>query len=147
MNDVETTILLKKSQTTKATFFDKAILVHGNIMQDLTNRVTELKKEKKDIKEKYKEEKLHAKMLRTEINEMEHVLKKYKVAIKDEMMKKFRMETDWNFLDNMEMAIINQMIIQTKSNAEEMKEHFIKEIDSLKVSIKISSINVTLRIT
>lgn len=110
-----------------------SILVYGNVMQVLTNRVTELKKEKQDIKITYKSEKLLAKQLRTEINTMEHILKKYKVAIKDEMMKKFRMEMDWKFVDDMEMAIINFMIIQTQSNANKTKECFAKEIKSLEV--------------
>lgn len=110
-----------------------SILVYGNVMQVLTNRVTELKKEKHDIKITYKSEKLLAKQLRTEINAMEHILKKYKVAIKDEMMKKFRMEMDWKFVDDMEMAIINFMIIQTQSNANKTKECFAKEIKSLEV--------------
>lgn len=110
-----------------------SILVYGNVMQVLTNRVTELKKEKQDIKITYKGEKLLAKQLRTEINAMEHILKKYKVAIKDEMIKKFRMEMDWRFVDNMEMAIINFMIIQAQSNANKAKECFVKEIKSLEV--------------
>lgn len=104
-------------------------------MQVLTNRVAELKKEIDDIKDTFKDEKLLAKQLRTDINRMEHVLKKMKVAIKDEMIKKFKMETSWSFLDDMEMAIINCMIIQAKSNTEETKERFIKEIKLLEVSI------------
>lgn len=118
---------------TKAKLLENSILVYGNIMQVLTNRVAELKKEREDIKDVYKDEKSLAKQLRTEITAMEHVLKKYKVAIKDEMIKKFRMETDWSFLDDMEMAIINYMIIQAKSNADETKERFTKEIKSLEV--------------
>lgn len=110
-----------------------SILVYGNVMQVLTNRVTELKKEKQEIKIIYKGEKLLAKQLRTEINIMEHILKKYKVAIKDEMIKKFRMEMDWRFVDNMEMAIINYMIIQAQSNANKTKECFVKEIKLLEV--------------
>lgn len=110
-----------------------SILVYGNVMQVLTNRVTELKKEKQDIKITYKDEKLLAKQLRTEINAMEHILKKYKVAIKDEMIKKFRMEMDWRFIDDMEMAIINFMIIQAQSNVNKTKECFVKEIKSLEV--------------
>lgn len=118
----------------KAKLLKNSILVHGNVMQVLMNRVTELKEERKDIKNTYKNEKLLAKQLRTEINMTEHVLKNYKVAIKDELMKKFRMETDWNFLDDMEMAIINCMIIEAKSNAEEIEERFIKEVKLLEVS-------------
>lgn len=103
-------------------------------MQVLTNRVSELKKEINDIKYTYKDEKLLAKQLRTEINVMEHALKTIKVSIRDEMIKKFRMETDWSFLDDMEMSIINCMIIQAKSSAEETKERFAKEVKLLEVS-------------
>lgn len=118
---------------TKANMLNSSILVYGNVMQVLTNRVTELKKEREEIIDTYKNEKLIAKQLRAEINVMEHILKKYKVAIRDEMIKKFKIETDWNFLDDMEMAIINYMIIQAKSHTEETKENFIKEIKLLKV--------------
>lgn len=133
LNDIETTIVLNKSQMTKANMLNSSILVYGDVMQVLTNRVTELKKEREEIIDTYKNEKLIAKQLRMEINVMEQVLKKYKVAIRDEMIKKFKIETDWNFLDNMEMAIINYMIIQAKSYAEETKDNFIKEIKLLEV--------------
>lgn len=103
-------------------------------MQVLMNRVAELKEERKDIKKTYKNERSLAKQLRTEINMAEHILKNYKVAIKDELMKKFKMETEWSFLDDMEMAIINCMIIEAKSNAEEIEERFIKEVKCLEVS-------------
>lgn len=118
----------------KAKLLKNSILVYGNVMQVLMNRVAELKEERKDIKKMYKNERLLAKQLRTEISMEEHVLKNYKVAIKDELMKKFRMETEWNFLDDMEMAIINCMIIEAKSNAEEIEERFIKEVKFLEVS-------------
>lgn len=118
---------------TNAESLESAILVYGNIMQVLPNRVAELKKERQDIRDTYNNEKLLAKQLHTEINKMEHVLKKYKVAIKDEMIKKFKMETDWSFVDNMEMAVINYMIIQVQSNADERKEHFIRDIKLLEV--------------
>jgi len=117
----------------KAKLLESSILIHGNVLQVLTNRVAELKKEKQDIKNKYKEEISVAKQLRTEINVMEHILKKYKTTIKDEMIKKFRMETDWNFMNDMDMAIINYMIIQAQSNSEETKECFIKEVKLLEV--------------
>lgn len=118
----------------KAKLLKNSILVYGNVMQILMNRVAELKEERIDIKKTYKNERTLAKQLRTEINMTEHVLKNYKVAIKDELMKKFRMETEWNFLDDMEMAIINCMIIEAKSNAEEIEERFIKEVKRLEVS-------------
>lgn len=119
---------------TKAKLLKNSILVYGNVMQVLMSRVAELKEERKDIKKTYKNERSLAKQLRTEINMAEHVLKNYKVAIKDELMKKFSMETEWNFLDDMEMAIINCMIIEAKSNAEEIEERFIKEVKCLEVS-------------
>lgn len=133
LNDIEITVILNKSQMIKAKLLKSSILIHGNGLQVLTNRVTELKKEKQDIKNKYKEEIFVAKQLRTEINVMEHILKKYKTIIKDEMIKKFRMETDWSFINDMEMAIINYMIIQAQSNSEETKECFIKEVKLLEV--------------
>lgn len=133
LNEIETTVILNKSQMIKAKLLESSILIHGNVLQVLTNRVAELKKEKQDIKNKYKEEISVAKQLRTEINVMEHILKKYKTTIKDEMIKKFRMETDWNFMNDMDMAIINYMIIQAQSNSEETKECFIKEVKLLEV--------------
>lgn len=117
----------------KAKLLKNSILVYGNVMQVLMNRVAELKEERKDIKKTYKNERSLAKQLRTEINMAEHVLKNYKIAIKDELMKKFKMETEWNFLDDMEMAIINCMVIEAKSNAEEIEERFIKEVKCLEV--------------
>lgn len=135
LNDVETTVLLNKSQMGKTKFLSDSILVNENTIQDLTTRVTELKKEIKEMKHTYEAEKLLATQLRTEINEMEHVLKKYKVAVKDELIKKFGVETGWSFIDNMEMDIINCMIIQAKSNIDEKKEFFVAEIESLKVVI------------
>lgn len=134
LNDIETTVVLNKSQMTNAKLLENSILIYGNIMQVLTNRVTELKKEREDIADTFKNEKLLSKQFRAEINMMEQLLKKYKVAIKDEMIKKFRIESNWHFIDNMEMAIINYMIIQAKSNAGDMKERFAKEEKSLEVS-------------
>lgn len=126
----------------KAQFQNSSVLVNGNVMQVLANRVTELKKETDDIKYEYKSEKLNAKQLRTEINAMEQILKNYKVAIRDEMIKKFRIETDWSFLDDMEMAIINYMIVQAKSRPEETKERFINETKLLEVIVTCNIILV-----
>lgn len=130
---MEITIILNKSQMTKPKLLNNSILVYENVMQILTNRVTELKKEKQDIKKTWKSEKLLAKQLRKEINVLEQTLKNYKLAIKDEIMNKFRLETNWNFIDSMEMDIIKYMIIQAQSNADEMREHFIKEVKLLEV--------------
>jgi len=133
LNKVEVTSILNKSQICKNQLWNGTVLVIGNVTQDLANRVTELKKETESIKLEYKNETLNAKQLRTEINAMEQILKSYKVAIKDEMMKKLKIETDWSFLDDMEMTIINYMIIQAKSRTKETKEHFITEIKLLEV--------------
>lgn len=133
LNEVETTVILNKCQMIKAKLLENSILVQGNVLQVLTNRVTELKKEKQDLKNMYKEEQIVAKQLRTEINVMEHILKKYKTTIKNEMVKKFRIETDWDFINDMEMAIIKYMIIQDQSNVEETKKSFTKEIKLLEV--------------
>lgn len=126
----------------KAQLQNSSVLVNGNVMQVLANRVTELKKETDDIKYEYTSEKLNAKQLRTEINAMEQILKNYKVAIRDEMIKKFRIETDWSFLDDMEMAIINYMIVQAKSRPEETKERFINETKLLEVIVTCNIILV-----
>ncbi|XP_015370284.1 PREDICTED: uncharacterized protein LOC107166226 [Diuraphis noxia] len=142
LNDIKTTIVLNKSQITKDKLLKSCILLYGNVMQDLTNRVMDLKKEEKDIIYTFKNEKLVAKQFRTEIIKMENILKSYKIAIKDEMIKKFKIETDWNFLDEMEMTIINYMIIKSKSKAKDTKESFIQEIRLLenKISSKTESI-------
>jgi len=138
LNDVKTTIVLNKSQMTKAKLLKSCILLYENVMQDLTNRVMELKKEEKEIIYTFKNEKVVAKQFRTEITKMENILKSYKIAIKDEMIKKFKIETDWNFLDEMEMTIINYMIIKSKSKAKDTKEHFVQEIRLLEVLIHIT---------
>ncbi|XP_029344284.1 cilia- and flagella-associated protein 44 isoform X2 [Acyrthosiphon pisum] len=135
LNDVKTTIVLNKSQMTKAKLLKSCILLYGNVMQDLTNRVMELKKEEKEIIYTLKNEKVVAKQFRTEITKMENILKSYKIAIKDEMIKKFKIETDWNFLDEMEMTIINYMIIKSKSKAKDTKERFVREIRLLENKI------------
>ncbi|XP_022179157.1 uncharacterized protein LOC111039821 isoform X2 [Myzus persicae] len=142
LNDIKTTIVLNKSQMTKAKLLKCCILLYVNVMQDLTNRVMELKKEEKEIIHTLKNEKLVAKQFRTEITKMENILKNYKVAIKDEMIKKFKIETDWNFLDEMEITIINYMIIKSKSKAKDTKERFVQEIRLLenKISTKTESI-------
>ncbi|XP_025191573.1 uncharacterized protein LOC112591851 [Melanaphis sacchari] len=135
LNDVKTTIVLNKSQMTKAKLLKNCIVLYGNVMQDLTNRVMELKKEKKEIINTFKNEKLVAKQFRMEITKMENILKSYKIAIKDEMIKKFKIETDWNFLDEMEMTIIDFMIINSKSKAKDTKECFLREIRLLENKI------------
>lgn len=127
------TTIQKESEISKNQLWKSSVLLMGNVMQDLANRVPELEKETEGIKLEYKSEKLIAKQLRTEINAMEHVLKTYKVAIKDEMMKKFRIETDWSFLDDMEMAIINYMIAQAKSRTKETMDHLLTETKLLDV--------------
>lgn len=135
LNNVKTTIVLNQSQMTKAKLLKNCILLYGNVMQDLTNRVMELKKEEKEIMYTLKNEKVVAKQFCTEITKMENILKSYKIAIKDEMIKKFKIETDWNFLDEMEMTIINYMIIKSKSKAKDTKERFVREIRLLEVPI------------
>jgi len=129
---------LNKSQIAQDKLLKSCILLYGNVMQDLTNRVMELKKEEKEIIYTFKIEKIAAKQFRTEITKMENILKSYKIAIKDEMIKKFKIETDWNFLDEMEMTIINYMIIKSKSKAKDTKERFVREIRLLEVPIHIS---------
>lgn len=122
---------------TKVKLLKSCIVLYGNVMQDLTNRVMELKKEKREIIYTLKNEKLVAKQFCTEITKMENILKSYKIAIKDEMIKKFKIETDWNFLDEMEMTIISYMIINSKSKTKDTKEYFLREIRLLEVSIPI----------
>eukprot|EP00102_Acyrthosiphon_pisum_P018899 XP_016656109.1 PREDICTED: centromere-associated protein E [Acyrthosiphon pisum] len=112
LNDVKTTIVLNKSQMTKAKLLKSCILLYGNVMQDLTNRVMELKKEEKEIIYTLKNEKVVAKQFRTEITKMENILK-----------------------NEMEMTIINYMIIKSKSKAKDTKERFVREIRLLENKI------------
>lgn len=134
LNDVETTVVLRKSQMAKAKMLKKAILVHGNLLRDLVKRVTELKKESEAIKNDYEKEKLLARHLRAEVITLTNVIKKYKIDIKDEMIKKFKIENNWKFLDDMEMTIINYMIILAKSSVEKTKARYMKKINMIKVS-------------
>jgi len=137
LNDVYTTIVLYKSQITKAKSLKNSILLYGNVIQDLSNRAAELKKEEKEIINILKIEKLCAKKDRIEIAKMENDLKNIKIAIKDEMIKKFKTETKWSFLDQMEMTIIDYMIIKSKSEAKDSKERFIRELGILEVLYNI----------
>jgi len=118
---------------TKAKSLKNSILLYGNVIQDLSNRATELKKEEKEIIHILKNEKLCAKKDRIEIAKMENVLKNIKISIKDEIIKKFKTETNWKFLDEMEMTIIDYMIIKSKSESQDLKDHFIQEIRILEV--------------
>lgn len=118
---------------TKAKMLKKAILVHGNLMQDLAKRVTEIKIESEAIKNDYEEEKLLARHLRAEVITLKNTIQKYKLDIKDEMIKKFKIEKNWKFLDDMEMTIINYMIILAKSSVEKTKARYTKEINMIKV--------------
>lgn len=107
-------------------------------MQDLKYRVTELKKETDKIETMYKKEQLKAKWSRTEITKTKLELKKYKVAIKDEIMKKFKTVANWSFIDDMERTIISYMIINANSSAADITERFTKEIKLLKVLLLYS---------
>jgi len=133
LNNVYTTIVLYKSQISKAKSLKNSILLYGNVIQDLSNRAAELKKEEKEIINILKKEKLCAKKDRIEISKMENDLRNIKTAIKDEMIKKFKTITNWNFLDQMEMTIIDYMIIKSKSEAKDSKERFIRELKILEV--------------
>lgn len=133
LNDIYTTIVLNKSQISKAKSLKTSILLYGNVLQDLSKRTVELKKEEKDIIKTLKKEKLCAKKDRIEIAKMENVLKNIKIAIKDEMVKKFKTEIDWKILDQMEMTIINYMIINSKTNTRDTKKRFIRELKILEV--------------
>lgn len=111
-----------------------AILVNNNVMQTLENRVSELKEEKLNIIYAHKDERLQAKKLRIEIKKMNEDVKICKLAIKDEILKKCEMRKSWKLIDDMEVAIINNMIIQSPFNEKETREPFIKKIKLLKVS-------------
>jgi len=137
LNDIYTTIVLYKSQITKAKSLKNSILLYGNVVQDLSNRAAELKKEEKEIINILKKEKLCAKKDRIEIVKMENDLKNIKIAIKDEIKKKFKTETNWSFLDEMEMTIIDYMIIKSKSEAKDSKERFNRELRILEVLYNI----------
>lgn len=118
---------------TKAKLIKNLILINGNVMQDLVNRVIELKKETEEIQKTFKKEKLKSKWSRTEVAKLKLDLKNYKVAIKDEILKKFKTIANWNFIDDMERTLINYMIICTNSNAKEITERYTKEMELLKV--------------
>lgn len=120
-------MLLKSSVT--------SILVYENDIQLLKNRVAKLKDERKSTQKSYENEMLLHKKLRMEINAMEHVLKKYQVAIKNEFKDKFGIEKNWSFINNMSMAIINCMIIEAKFNPKEIENRYIKKLKMLEVSI------------
>jgi len=120
---------------TKATVLKDAILVHGDAVQDLTERVVELKQECEAVKRDFEAEKSLTRRLRTETNALENIKNKYKTDIKDEIIKKFRIESTWKFLDDMEMTIINYLIIQAKSNVVKTNERYNKELQLFKVSI------------
>jgi len=137
LNDIYTTIVLYKSQITKAKSLKSSILLYGNVVQDLSNRAAELKKEEKEIINILKKEKICAKKDRIEIVKMENDLRNIKIAIKDEMIKKFKTQTKWSFLDEMEMTIIDYMIIKSKSEAKDSKERFIRELRILEVLYNI----------
>jgi len=137
LNNVHTTILLYKSQITKAKSLKNSILLYGNVIQDLSNRAAELKKEEKEIINILKTEKICAKKDRIEIAKMENDLRNIKIAIKDEMIKKFKTVKNWSFLDQMEMTIIDYMIIKSKSEAKDSKERFIRELKILEVLYNI----------
>ncbi|XP_029341420.1 cilia- and flagella-associated protein 44-like [Acyrthosiphon pisum] len=143
LNDVRTTIVLYKSQITKAKLLKDSILLYGNVIQDLSNRASELKKEEKEIVNILKKEKLCAKKDRIEIAKMEIDLRNIKIAIKDEMFKKFKTVTNWNFIDQMEMTIIDYMIIKSKSEAKDSKERFIRELKILENKIRAQQKSVT----
>lgn len=68
LNDVYTTIKLNKSQLSKAKSLKNSILLYGNVLQDLSNRALELKKEEKEIIRTLQQEKLCAKKDRSQPN-------------------------------------------------------------------------------
>lgn len=118
-----------------AKILSKAILVNGNIMQDLSRRVTELNEESESIKNKFEDEKLYVKRLRSETLALENVIKNYKLDIKLEIQKKFKIEKNWSFLDHMEMTIIKYMLVHLRlSDIEETRKHYTKEESTLKVN-------------
>jgi len=68
------------------------ILFYGNVLQNQSNRVAELNKETKEIVSTLKKEKLTAQKYRIEITTMVTALKNIKIAIKSEILKKFKTE-------------------------------------------------------
>ncbi|XP_050423055.1 cilia- and flagella-associated protein 44 [Adelges cooleyi] len=129
LNDIETTVLLTELQMTKAKLLSNSILVMANVMQNMKSRRLALEREKKEIKEKMKELMLHSRRLNIDIEYLREIYKNCHIDIKDEMITKFRMIIS---LDDMEMTIIKYMITQAKSNADELKSQFNKQIDTLK---------------
>lgn len=113
---------------------EKTILMDGKAMEGLEKRMIELKKGGDKLEYRYAKEKLLAKQLRTDIILLSDVVKKYRIDIKDEIMNKFKTEKSWNFIDHMEMTIINYMIIQANSSVATTKEAFTKKNELLKVN-------------
>lgn len=128
----------------KVQTLENTIIISEDVIQVLENRVSELKIERKDIVDTFKETKLHAKLLRKEINMMIEDVKNYKVAIKDAIMNKLGSRSGWKFINDMEMAIIDYMIVKNKPIAKTTENSFVKEISLLKVSVQYNNINVTL---
>jgi hypothetical protein len=77
--------------------------------------MVEYKKEIKDLKDMFNEEQKTVYNLSAERKKLKCVLSSVKEVLKTEISNKFRWETDWGFLDDMEMAIIDTMILNHKS--------------------------------
>lgn len=117
----------------KVQSLENVIFVSEDIMQILENRVTELKIERKEIVNAHKEQKFRVKMLRNEINLINEEVKNYKVAIKDQILNRLGSRMGWKFINDMEMAIIDYMIILSKPIARKTENDLINETTILKV--------------
>lgn len=70
----------------------------------------------KDLNDMCENEKLQALEIFAEKKKLIKVFKNLKEILKEEITKKFKTETDWSFLDDMEMAIIDFMILKYRSH-------------------------------
>lgn len=134
LKSIKATVVLKLSQISNVNELEKTILIDGSVMEDLEKKIIELKKGGEKLEYQYAKEKLLAKHLRTDIILLNDVVKKYRMDIKDEIMKKFKTEKNWSFIDHMEMTIINYMIIQANSNVTITKEAYTNKNKLLKVN-------------
>lgn len=119
----------------KVQSLENVIVISKDVMQILENRVSELKIERKEIVNAHKEQKLRVKMLRKEINLINEDVKNYKIAIKDEILNRLGSRMGWKFINDMEMAIIDYMIILSKPMAKNTETDLIKETAILKVIV------------
>lgn len=114
---------------------EDAILLYGNLGSTLqmTKRLNKYMKEISDLEQTSKNKMLQVKKIRMETKKIEQVLTSQKEILKSVLKNKFKSETEWKFLDDMEMSIIDFMIFQHKSNLDTNR--------SVIIARKVSTVN------